>query len=99
MVTPDEFEKRCRANRRAIRRFCRREGFTIAPADSAICEEAAAKAQGYASADALRKQVAEGVNRVPFRLLGNQRWYRISDLAIDIERRYSGNSTQAEHAE
>ncbi|ADG17049.1 hypothetical protein BC1002_3004 [Paraburkholderia atlantica] len=81
---------RIAATARQIERYCRRNEIAVA-ADGGIDEAAAAKVLGYAGPDALRRQAAEGVNRVPFRLLGNRRLYRILDLAREIERSYNGD--------
>ncbi|MGF6470139.1 hypothetical protein [Paraburkholderia youngii] len=89
---PDDAElaRRIAKTARDIRAFCRRNDIAVA-ADGAVDEAAAAQVLGYASGDALRKQAAEGVNRVPFRLLGNKRLYRALDLAREIERSYNGD--------
>ncbi|MEX3785498.1 hypothetical protein [Paraburkholderia sp. BR14374] len=84
-----ELAARIAVTARQIERYCRRNEIAIA-ADGAIDEAAAAKVLGYAGPDALRRQAADGVNRVPFRLLGNRRMYRTVDLARAIERSYNG---------
>ncbi|MGF6467604.1 hypothetical protein [Paraburkholderia youngii] len=89
MTDEAELARRIAATARAIERYCRKKGVPIA-IDGAVDEETAALMLGYASADALRKQAAEGLSRMPYRLLGNQRKYRALDIAREIERSYNG---------
>ena len=89
MTDLDELERRIRATVRRIRDYCRRNAIPMA-VDGAIDEATAALLLGYAGADALRKQAADGTNHVPYRLLGNRRLYRDIDIAREIERTYSG---------
>ncbi|MEM5419838.1 hypothetical protein [Paraburkholderia ferrariae] len=89
MTDLDDRERRIRATVRAIDRYCARNKIPIA-IDGAVDEATAATLLGYSSADALRKQASDGVNRVPYRVLGNRRLYRKADIAAEIERTYNG---------
>ncbi|MCY1526199.1 hypothetical protein D9M68_612050 [compost metagenome] len=83
----DSFDDRVEATTRLLLETCRQREMRLS-GDLAVSENDAADLLGYASGDALRKQVSESVCRIPYRLLGNRRLYRIRDLAAEIERTY-----------
>ncbi|WP_312600836.1 hypothetical protein [Pseudomonas luteola] len=83
----ETFEQRVEATTRMLISACQERDIRLA-GDMAVSEAAAAELLGYSSADSLRKQVAEGVNRLPFRTIGNRRMYRITDIAKEMERTY-----------
>lgn len=48
---------------------------------SCVDEGIAAKLLGYASADTLRKRVSQGTNNLPYKIIGNRRFYDLKGIA------------------
>ena len=83
----ESLDSRIEATSRMLLDACRDRDIRLS-GDLAVSESDAAELLGYSCGDSLRKQVSEGVGRVPYRKLGNRRLYRIRDLAAEIERTY-----------
>jgi hypothetical protein len=77
--------RRIAATEAVIREACMRDDVPVT-ANGAISERDAARALGYRSSDGLRHQATEGTNRIPFFVIGNRRFYKIHDLAAEMER-------------
>lgn len=82
-----DIDQRIESTTQLLLATCQERDFRLS-GDLAVCEQDAAELLGYSTCDALRKQASEGTTRIPYRLLGNRRLYRIRDLATDIERNY-----------
>lgn len=48
---------------------------------SCVSEQVAAELLGYAGADTLRKRVAQGINNLPYKKIGNRRFYDVKEIA------------------
>lgn len=83
----ETLDQRVEATARLLMDTCRERDIRLS-GDLAVSESDAADLLGYSSGDSLRKQVSEGICRLPYRKLGNRRLYRIRDLAAEIERTY-----------
>ncbi|SPR99307.1 DNA-binding protein [Cupriavidus taiwanensis] len=83
----DSLEERIAATERRLYAWCREREVTIT-GDGAISEPDTAALLGLKSTDTLRKAAAEGMDKLPYRKSGNRRWYRLHDIARDMEESY-----------
>lgn len=87
MTMLDSLEARIEATERRLYAWCGEREVTIT-GDGAISEKDTARMLGLESSDTLRRDAAEGTNRLPYRKNGNRRWYRLRDIARDMEESY-----------